>query len=260
MDAIKVKDIMETIEKVAPRALAEAYDNVGLLVGDSRQQVRKVIVGLEVTDSLIEEAISKGCELIVVHHPLIFLPLKSITQDDSISRKVIRLIKENISLYVAHTNLDKADGGLNDYLCKILGLKPNKKLNSEEKDLIRICDIEPQSFSQLIIQIRDRLNLKNIRYVGSIDASIERIGVCSGSGMSLFDTAIEKGIDAYITGDVKYHDAVKAMDCGIPVIDAGHFGTEIICRQLFENILTQAFKKNIKVYQHEDFFDPIRMV
>jgi putative NIF3 family GTP cyclohydrolase 1 type 2 len=127
-------------------------------------------------------------------------------------------------------------------------------------DLIRICDIEPQSFSQLIIQIRDRLNLKNIRYVGSIDVSIERIGVCSGSGMSLFDTAVENGIDAYITGDVKYHDAVKAMDFGIPVIDAGHFGTEIICRQLFENILTQAFKKNIKVYQHEDFFDPIRMV
>ena len=257
MDGIIVKDIMNCIEKIAPTSLAESYDNVGLLVGDSQKKVKKIIVGLEVTHSLIDEAIEKNCDLIIVHHPLIFSPLNRVIQDHPISSKVIRLIRENISLYVAHTNLDKAKGGMNDYLCEILGLEPSIDTVSEDVDLIRICDVKKQSLSQLITQIKTRLCIKNVKCVGDIRTSIERVGVCSGSGMSLFDDAIEKEIDAYITGDLKYHDAIKALDFGIPVIDAGHYGTEIICRQLFENILKRTFEKSLHIYQHENTSDPI---
>lgn len=257
MDAITVKDIMDCIERLAPQDLAQDYDNIGLLIGDSKRRVNKIIVGLEVTNSLIDEAINKACDMIVVHHPLIFSPLNRIVEQDPIAHKVIRLIKADINVYVAHTNLDMAQHGLNDYLCEVLDIKPNIEIGFEQNRLLRICDVKQQAFKQLVWHVKERLNLDTIRYVGHLDKQIKRIGLCSGSGMSFFDMAIEQGADAYITGDLKYHDAVKAMELEVPVIDAGHYGTEIICRQLFENILKENFQEDIQIFQHNAFLDPI---
>ncbi|MCX8130634.1 MAG: Nif3-like dinuclear metal center hexameric protein [Clostridia bacterium] len=131
---IKCKDIVSFLEKLAPPDLAEDWDNVGLILGSSRQVVEKVLVCLDVTDKVAEEAVSNGIDLIVSHHPLIFKEMKRITEDDFKGKLIYNLIKNNISVYSAHTNLDVADGGINECLAEIIGLREVKNLNKYKSE------------------------------------------------------------------------------------------------------------------------------
>ncbi len=262
MDGIIVNDIIEYLEEKAPKSLAMSYDNVGLLVGDQYQSVNKVMVGIEVTESLIQEAIDHECELIVVHHPLIFSPIKTIVEDNPLGRKIRALIKANISVYVAHTNIDVSQNGLNDYICQVLEWDQEKVLKQEERfhtdeRLMRICSVQEQSLYDVLLHVKKQLVLKDICYVGARDKRVKRIAICTGNGMSFLDEAIEQKVDAFLTGDVRYHDAVKAQEYGIALIDAGHYGTEIISCQLFENMLVEKFGQDLQIKQQRDFLNPM---
>lgn len=132
---INSKKIIKLLEGFAPKKLAESWDNVGFQIGNSNHEIDKIMLTLEITDEVIEEAIAKNVDLIVTHHPLIFSGIKSITDDSAMGKKIIKLMKHSINVYASHTNLDVADGGLNDYLCELLGLKRVSilKNNYEEK-------------------------------------------------------------------------------------------------------------------------------
>ncbi len=257
MAGIRVKEIMDAIEALAPKELAMDYDNVGLLVGSEFAKAEKVIVGLELTDSLLEEALSAGCDLIVVHHPLIFKPLKKVVREDVTGKRIMTLIKENISLYVAHTNLDSAAGGLNDYVAAKLkiDLDPVEK---DEPPAYRLGSIEETTLIQLAKDVKTALNLNYLHYCGNDAAIMKKIGLCAGSGMSFYQDALKEDIDVYITGDVKYHDAVIANDLKVPIIDATHFGSEVIVGELLEDTLRKAFAGGVEIVLHRSYNNPIK--
>lgn len=257
MDGIRIKDIMNDLEALAPKDLAESYDNVGLLVGDPEAKAETVLVGLELTDDLLEMGIREKVSLIVVHHPLIFRPLKAIVAGDPVSNRVMSLIKHDIGLYAAHTNLDATTGGLNDYVASLLGIELDLA-ESDEPRIVRTGSIDATDLLSFAKRVKEILNLETIRYVGDEKQSINRVGLCTGSGMSFYNEAVSGKVDAYITGDLKYHEAMMALDFGVPVIDASHFGSEIIVKDLLHQRLSESFKGQLKVIKGNVEVQPIK--
>lgn len=227
---VKVATVMEFMEKIAPKRLAEDWDNPGLLVGSPQNIVNKIIVALDVNERIIDLASKKGAELIVSHHPLIFKPIKAIRSDLPIGAKLFNLIANNISVFSAHTNLDSAEGGVNDIIANKLGLTDIKPLATSangEPALGRIGKLEHGvKFEEFAELVKTNLNLSHVRLIKGDKTTIKKVGLCGGAGAEFIERAAFLGADAYITGDVKYHDGEKAKSLGIHVIDAGHFGTE----------------------------------
>ena len=260
MANLKVRDVMDVMEELAPISLAQSYDNVGLLIGSESEVVNKVILGLELTDSLLEEAILKECDLIIVHHPLIFKPLKKIISQDVIGSKVIKLIKENISLYVAHTNLDTTLGGLNDYVASKLGIQVDTIKVDDEIPNIRVGSIKEMTMLDLAKHVKSSLDLDYLHYCGDEKTLVSRVGLCTGSGMSFYKEAMSKEVDVFITGDMKYHDATLSVDMKVPIIDATHYGSEILVSEFLYSELNKSFKGNIEFVVHELYDNPIKTI
>lgn len=219
-----VQMVYDAIDAAADFTLALDFDNPGLLVGDPNEQVRGVLAALDVTGSVIDEAISRGVNLIVTHHPVIFHAMKRVTSDTL----VWKLIRAGISVISAHTNLDIAKGGVNDLLAQKLALGGTQvlELTRGTDGMGRIGVLErgmtPPEFAYYVKRM---LDLPAVRYCDG-GRAIERVAVCGGSGGSLLDAAIEKGCQALVTGDVKHDVMLDAVRRGVTLIDAGHFGTE----------------------------------
>lgn len=247
----KVKDIAEAIERLAPVGLAEKWDNVGLMTGDPEQDVNVVFICLDVTSENIKRAIDVGADLIISHHPLIFSPVKRIVEGDIIGGILRTLIKNNISVYSAHTNLDNADGGMNDVLADKLGLEDVRRFTDEE-----CCDsfgapidsigrigylenpIELEDFKALVKSI---LGCRTIRSLGNPADMVSSVALCTGSGGEGIYSAYHAGADVYVTADIKHHEAQLAFELGINLIDAGHFETENTICEFLKEYLEQAF-------------------
>lgn len=237
-----VKDVIRIMEEFAPLHMCAPWDNCGLLVGDENQKVNKIYIALEASLSVIDAAIENKVDMLITHHPLMLNGIKKINNNSIEGKKIIKLINNNISFYVAHTNLDKTYNGLNDYILKKLGLIKAKEIN-EEIDLLRIGELSDNTSLEIFAsKIKEILKLNYIHYVGKKDSIIKRVGVVTGSGMSEIDIAIAEGVDVLITGDVKYHNAIYAKEMGICLIDATHFGTENIVIDL----LTEELSKKLK--------------
>lgn len=261
MDKILVLNVLDLLDEYAPMSLKESYDNVGLLVGDKCDIVKRVLVGLELTDSFIEEAIEGGYNLIIVHHPLIFKPLSRVNAEDPISARVMKLIRANINLIAMHTNLDRTLGGLNDYMCEILDIKVNYPLENaldEEIPVYRIGHMETQSLKELVLRVKETLALEYIHFVGNQDKEITTVAVCTGSGMSFYKEIVAHKVDVYITGDVKYHEAMAALDSGVALIDATHYGTEIVVGKLLCRILNTKFEHRLEIDMYGQVLNPIQ--
>ena len=260
---LRVFEIIKWMEELAPRELALDYDNVGLIIGDRNQEVHKVLVALEITDEIINRIAEEHIDLVISHHPLIFKGVKSILEEDVIGRKLIRLIKSNTAVYAAHTNLDKAQEGLNSYLIKKLGLHD---VDTEFGD-VRYAHVKKQKLLNFVQNIRKKLQLDYIHYVGDEEKIVSKIGICTGSGMSYYLEAVNKGADVYLSGDLKYHEAVQAMELGIPIIDATHYGTEIIVVDLLYSYLlrkweeTQAVSESsLEIIKEDRYQNPIKTI
>ena len=230
----KVADISKEIEKFAPKFLKEDFDNVGLMVGDEEKVVKRVLLALDCTKKVIEEAVELNVDLIITHHPLLFKKPKSITKGDLIGDKVISLIKEDIALYSCHTNLDSAKNGINETIVEMLGfnsekiIEPNKNENYKECGLGRIIKLEKESkLSEIVELVKSKLNIENMRIVKGTDR-IKKIAIINGSGQDFFYGAKSLGADCIITGDTTYHFASDFKEMGISIIDPGHFSTEYI--------------------------------
>ena len=227
-----VNDIIQYMERLAPLKTALEWDNPGLLIGERDKPVKRILVSLDCTDEAIDEAGRVKADMIITHHPLIFRPIKSITSDTALGRRVIKLIRSHITLFSAHTNLDIAEGGVNDVLFGILNLTEKAPLmppSSDEAGLGRVGVLEaPMRLDELASFVGRKLGLKHTRYAGNPDFMISKVGLLCGSGSEIkyFKEASSNGCQAYITGDIKYHDAQAAIEMGLCLIDATHYASE----------------------------------
>lgn len=335
--SVKCQVIMDALERLAPRYLAESWDNVGLLVGSPAQTVEKILVCLDATEEVIDRAIVENIQMIIAHHPLIFKPLNHLRTDLPQGRMLAKLLKHDIIVFAAHTNLDTANGGVNDVLAEHLALTeirplaishqeplvklvvfvplkhigevqiaigkagaghignysncsfqvigkgnflPREGANPfigkvgvlESVDEVRMETILPERMINKVVKamlkahpyeeaaydlyplkntgaalglgrigvlqealsaeafaekVKIALSVSHVKMVGNKDKQIKKVALCSGSGAEFISKAAYAGADVLVTGDVKYHEAQKALACGVHVIDAGHFGTEI---------------------------------
>ena len=251
----KVSEILSYITEVAPIHWQESYDNSGLLVGDANALVDKVLLTLDLTEKVIDEAIENSFHLVISHHPLIFKGLKNILVDDTTGRIITKAIKHDISIAAMHTNIDNSFYGVNRVLAEQLGLKNLNILHPNISSSQHLGDSETQVGSGMIGYfenemsekdflkiIKGKLNVGAIRHSELLDKPIKKVAVCGGSGSFLIGDAKRCGADAYITADLKYHDFFEA-DNEILIVDAGHFETEQFTKQLFADII---LKKNPK--------------
>lgn len=233
---MKLCEIINRLEAEFPPDGAYEWDNVGLLVGDKNGDIKKVLITLDITEESVKEAIAKDADLLLSHHPIMFSPVNKITADTELGRVIIGAIENKINIYAAHTNCDVAKGGINAYLAELFKLKEAEVL--EENGLGRIGnltnEIDVKDFCEVV---KSKLNTPCVRMSGDIKKKIKRVAIGSGSCGSSIPVAIEKGADVMVTGDIKYHDALTFSQEGIVVIDAGHYPTEIVVTEIFENVL-----------------------
>lgn len=231
-----VYDIYDFLDEKYDFSSALPYDNVGLLVGDGREKVNGVLVCLDLTDEAISEAVKIGANLIVTHHPVIFDPLKNVTEQSL----VYRLIRNGISVISAHTNLDQADGGVNDELAAAIGLSNVEKIADSEGFLYRIGEFdEPLTSEELAKLVGEKLSVP-VKYVGE-SSFIKRVAVCGGSGGSMLNDVLNSGVDAYVTADIKHNVFMDAHALGFTLIDAGHFNTEDVIVDVLGQEISKAF-------------------
>ena len=219
---MKIIDLLEHLERYAPAELAQSWDNVGLLIGEPQRQVKKVLISLDATANAVDYATREGYDLILTHHPLIFHPLKAITNP-----VILRMIESRIALISLHTNFDAALGGVNHALAEQLGLEVLETLGDiEAKDIGLICAYKaPKTLQEIAAMVKERLDAPAVKLWTAgkeLNAEIKRIAICGGAGGSALPLA-EKYADMLITGEVSYHNF---LDSKIPVLDAGHFYTE----------------------------------
>lgn len=221
------------IEASYPREAALDFDNVGLLAGRTDREVSRVYIALDATDAVIEEAAAWGADMLITHHPLIFSPLKRVTDEDFVSRRVLKLIQNDISYYAMHTNYDVL--GMADLAKRKLGLKDAKVLDvTMEKDGLpegigRIGELEKEmTLEECCVYIKHKLNLGSLKVFGDMEKKVKRLAISPGSGKSAVGPALAKGADVLVTGDIGHHDGLDAVEQNLAVIDAGHYGTEYI--------------------------------
>lgn len=248
---LKVRDIMEKIEQLAPPHLAEPWDNVGLMVGDLEQRVNTVLVCLDVTSDNVKRAIECGADLIISHHPLLFQPVKRIVEQEVTGGILRELIRHNISVYSAHTNLDHTDGGTNDVLAEKLELTGVRRFREEEcknglgepiDNIGRLGFLSiPMEMSDFVALTKNALGCRSIRYVGDPEDVVKTVALCSGAGGDGIYSAYHAGADVYVTSDIRHHEAQLAFELGINLIDAGHFETENTICTFMTEYLEDAF-------------------
>ncbi len=258
---VKCQMILDAMNRIAPKRLAEEWDNPGLLVGDPNQPVDKVLICLDVSDEVIDSAIKLNAQLIISHHPLIFRAMKHLRTDLPLGKRLQKLLKHDIAVFAAHTNLDIAAGGVNDVLAEALGLVNIRPFEKSTKDteeptvtLGRMGDLpRPLSARDFAHQIKEALPTSHVRLTEAGTHEIRRVALCSGSGAEFIAKAAFLKADAYVTADVKYHEAQHALEEGIHLIDAGHFGTEFpIVHALRQRLETELSAVGIEVELFED--------
>lgn len=240
---MKLKEIYEVLDNLAPFKYQEDWDNSGVLLGDMDSDVKKVLITLDVTKEAVGIATEGGFDLIVSHHPLIFKPVKQINTNDFITERIVELAFNKVNYIAMHTNIDST--ALSLVADEMLGIKREAPIQANEISEDESVGIG--SFGKFInengnlvdITLRDAvIRTKNafardvVKVYGDIDDIIKKPAVCTGSGKTVINDCISKGCDLLITGDITYHDALDARSKGLNIIDAGHYGTEIIFTQL----------------------------
>ncbi len=263
-----VRDILAWLDRYAPFRYAASWDHCGLQVGDPAAPVTRILVALDPGSLTLNEAEERQCQCLVTHHPLLLHPLMAVRADQIPGNLVIRALLKGIHMIAAHTNLDVAKGGTNDHLGLMLSLQEMKPLEcdpateTEERYLgmgLVGSFAQAMSLEEAVAKIRTALGGIAVRAVGSAEKRVQRVALCTGSGGSLLEQALSSGSDLFITGDVKYHDAQKALEAGMALIDIGHFASEkIVVSPLAAFLRAQATAKRefLEVLEAGDERDP----
>ena len=239
---MKTAELVRIIDELAPFALAEEWDNVGVLVGDGEAEVTGIVLCVDATDAVIEKAIRENCSVILSHHPLMFGGVKRLCEDAFEARLLRKLIRSDINLIAAHTNLDEADGGVEDSLAAALGIQVDVK-----ERFIRCGTVAQQTAGDLVLTAKQFLNPQAMFY-GDHNREIRRVAVSCGGGGDFFREALKMGADVFVTGEMKHHERIEAQGCGMDVIIAGHEETEFVVLEPLKKRLEAAFAgEKIKV-------------
>lgn len=257
--AVKASEIFERIEEHFPKCYALEWDNPGLTCGSGKKEVSKVLIALDCTEGAIDQAKEHGCDLILTHHPMIFGSIKNVTDESFLGRRLISLIRHDISLYAMHTNFDCAPEGMGRIVAKRLGigmLKP-MELTGETADGEAVGVgfygelPEAMSAKELSERIKESFDIGSVIYYDAGNP-IRTVACCPGSGRGMFKYAKELGADAFLTGDMGHHDGIDAVAEGITLIDAGHYGLEHIFVDHMKGFMKEHFPKIECVGYEED--------
>ncbi len=222
-----VRDIEQALFDLAPKSGAMSWDNVGQLLGDPDQEVSNILVSLDITEAVADEAIASGCQLLVAHHPVMnckWLPVQTVRADTPQGHLLLKLLRHGISAICMHTNLDVAPGGVNDALASALRLEDPGPLS--EDGIGRVGNLPtPMSLRDFVQMVSRALGCNGVRYADA-GRPVHRVAVGGGSCGDYADHAIAAGCDTFVTADLGYHQFLDAPEKGINLIDAGHFPTE----------------------------------
>ncbi|MEJ6400679.1 Nif3-like dinuclear metal center hexameric protein [Nicoliella lavandulae] len=228
-------DLTTRFEQFAPRSIAVEHDPIGIQIGDLNRDVHRVMTTLDVRPEVVDEAVANNVDFIFAHHPVMFRPAKNLDLTNPQNAMYAKIIQNNITVYAAHTNLDDAEGGMNDWLAAAIGINDVEglvDLGSAEHPFAmgRIGNLsQPTTVAAFAERCKDIFNIHGLRLVSNHpDQSIQRIAILGGDGGKFYPTALAKGADVYITGDVYYHTGHDMLSAGINVIDPGH-NIEKIC-------------------------------
>jgi len=224
---VKVKDVVSIMDKWAPFDTALDFDNVGLLVGDGNADVLGILIALDITQDVIEEAQDMGANLIVTHHPVIFDAMKDMTFDTAQGAHCQKLARYQISVISAHTNLDMADGGISDVMTELLGMKNVKKARAT--NLISVGEL-PSALStkEFLKLVQKAFDSKRVYTAGAPPEMIKKVCVLAGSGGDFISQAKTTEADVYLIGAAKHDQAIAANTLGVFMVTAGHYETEVI--------------------------------
>ena len=266
---LRIHEIVSAFEAVAPLALQESYDNSGLIVGDRDAEVTRALLCLDCTEAVVDEAIVKGCDLIIAHHPIVFGGLKRFTGGDYVQRTVIKAIQNNIAIYACHTNLDNVlRGGVNERIAQQLGFDVERVLRPIATDLGSfassggvvdsevfrtagagvLCNLQkPMNVLDFLQHVKERMGAEVVKYTKCDIEVVGKVAICGGAGSFLIGDALRAGADAFITSDVKYHEFFDAQGKML-LCDIGHYESEKYTIDLFSNILSAKFPKFATIF------------
>ena len=243
---MKLKKIINLIEKWAPLELAEDFDNVGLILGDENVEVKKALITLDTLENVVDEAVENKCDLIISFHPIIFDGLKKITNNTYVNRVISKSIKNNINIYAIHTNLDNHPKGVNFQISKYLNLN-NPKILIPKIDckggMGMIGELQkPATEKEFLNYVKGIMKTSLIKHSKFLDKKIKKVAVLGGSGSFAIEEAIKAGADCFITADLKYHDYFRAEN-KILLLDIGHYESEQYTKELILNFLRKKIPK-----------------
>ncbi len=241
---VKLKELCDFFEEIAPKALAEDYDNVGLLVEGETDEISKIVIALDADEQTVCEAEKAGAQLILTHHPIMFRPVNRLTESEGSQRTIRRLLKKGIGLFAMHTNLDSAENGLCDMFFDAFGpVKSRRAFNGENCGIGRIGKLEQPCTLETLLQ-RGKTAFcpsGSLSYVGDQTATVETVAVCNGGGADMIYEAYDLGAQVYISGDCKHHHARFAYENGIHLIQVNHYDAEVGFCQLMQIRLQKVF-------------------
>jgi len=222
---MKIQELTATMERIAPRALALEFDNPGLLIEPDHTEISRVLVALDCTKAVAEEAVEWGADLVLTHHPLFFHPVKHMTFSDPATVAACILLRHGIGLYAAHTNLDAAHGGVNDTLCSLFGIREAIPF---DEGVGRVGTLkEPETLLSFANRAKSVLGAR-VAVAGDAERIVQRVAVMGGSGGDSVVLAAAQGADVLLTGEVKHSDAIDAQSLGMSLVVAGHYETEVV--------------------------------
>ncbi|MFZ2445272.1 MAG: Nif3-like dinuclear metal center hexameric protein [Syntrophobacteraceae bacterium] len=269
---VRVRQIMDWIDSWAPFRYAQSWDNSGIQVGNPEAFVRRLLVALDPGSEVLDEAEGLVCQCVVTHHPLLFRPIQAVRTDAWPGSVIARAIFAGINIVAAHTNLDAARGGTNAQLEDLLGLRDVVPIETEAGLAgeagymgIGLAGALPPGLTleALARQLSVSLGGADVKMVGDPEKRLQRAAVCTGSGGGLIGRVREAGVDVYITGDIKYHDAKLAEEIGLAIVDVGHFASEkLILDPLAEFLRSRARGEGsaLEIFVSKSERDPFRVI
>jgi len=247
---MEVEKLIECLQAYFPLSLQEGWDNSGLQISPKESFIKSILLSLDITSNTVLEAYDKGCNLVISHHPLIFSPSKRIDKTVYPFNVVFKAIDLGIGIYAFHTNLDIADGGINDYLCEMFELKNVIKV--EEKP-VRIGEVERVlSLEEFVDLVKYKLGVEIVKFVRANNRKIKKVAICSGSCMDLLADLRGEEFDVFLSSDLKHHQAIYAKEMGINLIDATHFHTEENSKLILRDIIEKHCGDGVNVYLSDE--------
>ena len=240
---MKLKRVIELLEQLSPVRYAEDWDNVGLLFGDDEQEIKHIMLALDATDYVVEQAVNQNVDLLLTHHPMIFKSIKQINNHSMVGRRLLKLASGQIAYYAMHTNFD-IKGGMAELAERKLGLMDAVPLETtivEEGHAEGIGRVgylkKPIKVTELADLIKEKYGLKNVILYGNKEREVHKIAICPGSGKSEIGCALEAKADVLVTGDIGHHDGIDAVDQGLLILDATHYGLEHVFVEYMDEYL-----------------------